>query len=592
MAGIKSHIIQLSKEEYNKKFCKQFANLGTQTEIEKVIEIKEEEICLLDYQQSKTSQVSSNRLTIQSAKMKTAAKGSEDYTKKSQRPGTSMHSSVRLASNNNSIQSRQSSVRSKQRVVMVDAAITCDLIGNTDGGKTIGSKSRTIFAHKPGQPKNLHTNKASETDMSDQARGTGNISKLGPKLLSQLSNESSEYMSQKEEKHRGGSGKQKAILSDSADSQVDLVEIPLGPRVECHFTTKSKKNEKANRSKTQKQNLQHITGADQLATGWRHLNKRLKDLEQVEKRTKSQVKFEVDKAFEMVKYLDETNFSSRDPATSHAYTSMVQMCVNKLDQLTPFMILQKLEEEKRDLKQLLKLDPKLMSQNHSSVAKLLNYVCLENLNNQVLNVFMQVIKSSMPAASKLAEAAFKFDESTPQIDSTNQNNPLANSIKIVENSRVLTNQERERRHNTTETNFSTINKKKESIDKGLRTAVVSNTPRDKPIIRLSSQQPHLSKGYDILNDSSIVIGSPSQKSTANYQRMQQQHHHLASVPRISNESMPTIKSTNLSSVARTDTKQQSSFNFVGSQSEALVQQLISEKGNLRANIEKTFQSNN
>ena len=73
------------------------------------------------------------------------------------------------------------------------------------------------------------------------------------------------------------------------------------------------------------------------------MNERLKDLDALEKRNKSQIKYEVDKAFEMAKYLDETNFTSRDPAVSQAYTSMIQMCMSKLDQLTPFMILKKLE---------------------------------------------------------------------------------------------------------------------------------------------------------------------------------------------------------------------------------------------------------
>ena len=55
----------------------------------------------------------------------------------------------------------------------------------------------------------------------------------------------------------------------------------------------------------------------------------------------------------MAKYLDETNFSSRDPATSQAYTNIVNMCMNKLEKLTPFMILRKLEQEKQDLRRLL-----------------------------------------------------------------------------------------------------------------------------------------------------------------------------------------------------------------------------------------------
>ena len=68
-----------------------------------------------------------------------------------------------------------------------------------------------------------------------------------------------------------------------------------------------------------------------LAAGWRIVNERLQDLKALEQRNKSQIKYEVDKAFEMSKYLDETNFTARDPATSKAYTNMVQMCLSKLD---------------------------------------------------------------------------------------------------------------------------------------------------------------------------------------------------------------------------------------------------------------------
>ena len=99
--------------------------------------------------------------------------------------------------------------------------------------------------------------------------------------------------------------------------------------------------------------LRKSLASQQLAAGWRIVNERLKDLEQLEKRNKSQVKYEVEKAFEMAKYLDETNFSSRDPATSQAYTNIVNMCMNKLEKLTPFMILRKLEQEKQDLRRLL-----------------------------------------------------------------------------------------------------------------------------------------------------------------------------------------------------------------------------------------------
>ena len=52
----------------------------------------------------------------------------------------------------------------------------------------------------------------------------------------------------------------------------------------------------------------------------------MKRVEEREKRLEDQIKYEVDKAFEMTKYLDSTNFASRDPATSQAYSSLVQFC--------------------------------------------------------------------------------------------------------------------------------------------------------------------------------------------------------------------------------------------------------------------------
>ena len=97
--------------------------------------------------------------------------------------------------------------------------------------------------------------------------------------------------------------------------------------------------------------------SDQMSAGWRMVNERLKDLQALEDRNKSQIKYEVEKAFEMTKYLDETNFKSRDPATSQAYLSMVQMCLTRLDQLTPHMMVKKLEEEKNDLQKLLQVTP-------------------------------------------------------------------------------------------------------------------------------------------------------------------------------------------------------------------------------------------
>lgn len=88
---------------------------------------------------------------------------------------------------------------------------------------------------------------------------------------------------------------------------------------------------------------------DRLSAGWKIVNERLKDIKAIEERNKSQIKYEVDKAFEMTKYLDDTNFTRRDPRLSQAYNSLVQMCLTKLDSLSPFMILQKIEKEKSEL---------------------------------------------------------------------------------------------------------------------------------------------------------------------------------------------------------------------------------------------------
>ena len=63
------------------------------------------------------------------------------------------------------------------------------------------------------------------------------------------------------------------------------------------------------------------------------------------------------------------------------------------------MMLQKVEQEKGDLKQLLKLDTKIARKSQASVTKLLNYVCLDNLNNQLIAIFKQLIKHTMPAAA-------------------------------------------------------------------------------------------------------------------------------------------------------------------------------------------------
>ena len=63
------------------------------------------------------------------------------------------------------------------------------------------------------------------------------------------------------------------------------------------------------------------------------------------------------------------------------------MCLSRLDQLTPHMILKKLEQEKSDLQKLLSVNPQVGKKNQNSVHKILNFVCLENLNQQIIQIF-------------------------------------------------------------------------------------------------------------------------------------------------------------------------------------------------------------
>lgn len=58
------------------------------------------------------------------------------------------------------------------------------------------------------------------------------------------------------------------------------------------------------------------------------------------------------------------------------------------------MILQKLEQEKNDLQKILTVDPQVIRQNQNSVAKILNFVCLENC--KLLQNFLSFVAGSSP----------------------------------------------------------------------------------------------------------------------------------------------------------------------------------------------------
>ena len=96
----------------------------------------------------------------------------------------------------------------------------------------------------------------------------------------------------------------------------------------------------------------------------------------------------------------------------------------------------------------MKLDPKVASKNTASAAKILNYVCLDNLNKQMIAVLRSVVKHCMPTASLLTESA-EHDEGTLN---------LTNSIAIAEgnNSRGSTQNPKKKRPKTSLTNYSTL----------------------------------------------------------------------------------------------------------------------------------------
>ena len=91
----------------------------------------------------------------------------------------------------------------------------------------------------------------------------------------------------------------------------------------------------------------------------------------------------MDKAFEMAKYFSATNMTARDLATVESYNRIVQLCISRLDKLTPVMMLQTLEEEINEMHKCLSeehIPPNKKFKQSHIVGKILNFVCLENLN--------------------------------------------------------------------------------------------------------------------------------------------------------------------------------------------------------------------
>ena len=103
---------------------------------------------------------------------------------------------------------------------------------------------------------------------------------------------------------------------------------------------------------------------------------------------------------------------------------MIRMCMSRLDQLTPFMILQKLEQEKNDLQKLLTCDPSVVKQNQSSVTKILNFVCLENRKYKVYHL-------SRLTSFMIIQSTIKSSESSTKSSRTRYQKAAKSRARVI-----------------------------------------------------------------------------------------------------------------------------------------------------------------
>lgn len=122
----------------------------------------------------------------------------------------------------------------------------------------------------------------------------------------------------------------------------------------------------------------------------------MSEVVKLEKRLSDQVRYEVDKAFEMVNHSAFSNFVKRDRTVSQAYLALVGMCKNRLTDLNCVELSEKLQKERDDALALLQVENVGVGRDsQAGLSKLLNFVVLENLNSQVLKIVQEVAERDL-----------------------------------------------------------------------------------------------------------------------------------------------------------------------------------------------------
>ena len=157
------------------------------------------------------------------------------------------------------------------------------------------SKKTTVFSNKKGIETAKNTmRKSQDAEGSDYGKRSDSAPKGKLKLLTHVSNRSS-----------GQAVSEDAEEGESTDNE-NIVDLNLGDGTDRYHTAQSKRTSRTKTGIKKNKGIANTAGnkteaSKQLAAGWKIVNERLKDLEQLEKRNKSKLKFEVDKAFEMAK---------------------------------------------------------------------------------------------------------------------------------------------------------------------------------------------------------------------------------------------------------------------------------------------------
>ena len=74
------------------------------------------------------------------------------------------------------------------------------------------------------------------------------------------------------------------------------------------------------------------------------------------------------------------------------------MCMSRMDKLTPRMLVQKVEQERSHLQKMLTVDAQGSTKSLTQITRILNFVCLENLNKQFVRILREAIEAGATAA--------------------------------------------------------------------------------------------------------------------------------------------------------------------------------------------------